>query len=85
MRNINALDALFPKTRQGILAARCAHTGSGAERHRLGVDDVVSKNVPQQSLRRLQDGDLVLRLDYGDYRLQDDAFAEWLKSHELEG
>jgi hypothetical protein len=51
----------------------------------LGVDDAVSKNVPQQSLRRLQDTDLVLRLDYGHYRLQDDAFAEWLKNREPEG
>jgi hypothetical protein len=39
--------------------------------------------VPQKSLRRLQDAELVLRMAHGDYRLQDDAFAEWLRS-ELE-
>jgi hypothetical protein len=38
----------------------------------------------EQSLRRLQDADLVLRRDYGDYQLQDDAFAEWLRNRELE-
>jgi hypothetical protein len=27
---------------------------------------------------------LVLRMDYGDYRLQDDALAEWLRNQELE-
>jgi len=40
--------------------------------------------VPQQSLRRLQDADLVLRMDYGDYRVQDDALAERLRNQELE-
>ena len=42
----------------------------------LGLDEAVAKNVPQQSLRRLQDADLVLRMDYGDYRVQDDAFIK---------
>ncbi len=50
----------------------------------LGLDEAVAKNVPQQSLRRLQDADLVLRMDYGDYRVQDDALAEWLRNQELE-
>jgi hypothetical protein len=50
----------------------------------LGLDKAVAKNVPQQSLRRLQDVDLVLRMDYGDYRVQDDTFAEWLRNRELE-
>lgn len=50
----------------------------------LGLDEPVAKNVPQQSLRRLQDADLVLRMDYGDYRVQDDALAEWLRNQELE-
>jgi len=50
----------------------------------LGLDEAVAKNVPQQALRRLQDADLVLRMDYGDYRVQDDALAEWLRNQELE-
>ena len=50
----------------------------------LGLNETVAKNVPQQSLRRLQDADLVLRMDYGDYRVQDDALAEWLRNQELE-
>jgi hypothetical protein len=27
---------------------------------------------------------LVLRMDCGDYRVQDDAFAEWLRNRELD-
>jgi hypothetical protein len=50
----------------------------------LGLNEAVAKNVPQQSLRRLQAADLVLRMDYGDYRVQDDALAEWLRNQELE-
>jgi hypothetical protein len=50
----------------------------------LGLEEVVAKNVPQQSLRRLQDADLVLRRDYGDYQLQDDAFAQWLRNIDLD-
>lgn len=51
----------------------------------LGLEESVTKSVPQHSLRRLRDADLVLRMDYGDYRVQDDAFAEWMRNRELEG
>jgi hypothetical protein len=50
----------------------------------LGVDHTVSKNVPQKSLRRLQDLELVLRMGYGQYQIQDDAFAEWLRTRDLD-
>jgi hypothetical protein len=50
----------------------------------LEWDHAVTKNVPQQSLRRLQDLGLVIRMDYGQYQMQDDAFAEWLLTHDLE-
>ena len=50
----------------------------------LGVDKAVSKNTPQQSLRRLQEEDIVAKLDHGRYQLQDDAFAEWLRNLELD-
>ena len=50
----------------------------------LGLEDSVSKNVPRQALRRLQDRDIVLRMDYGDYRVQDDALAEWVRACELD-
>ena len=50
----------------------------------LGMGEAVSKNVPRKSLRRLQDMGLVPRTDYGNYQVQDDAFAEWLRNHDLE-
>ncbi len=71
-----------------LMAAGARDLFSEATRHRLGsalgLEEAVAKNVPQQSLRRLQDADLVLRRDYGDYQLQDDAFAEWLGNRDLE-
>jgi hypothetical protein len=45
----------------------------------LGHSKAVSKNVPQKSIQRLQKSDIVLRMDFGEYRVQDDAFAEWLR------
>ena len=50
----------------------------------LGVDQAVSKNTPQQSLRRLQQEDIVVKLDHGHYQLQDDVLAEWLRNFELD-
>jgi hypothetical protein len=50
----------------------------------LGKPNPVDISTPQNSLRRLQDEELVVKLDYGDYQLQDDAFAEWLRNLELD-
>lgn len=51
----------------------------------LGLEESVAKNVPQHSLRRLRNADLVLRMDYGDYRVQDDAFGEWVRNRDFDG
>ncbi len=40
----------------------------------------VGSHLPGQSLKRLQASDLVAKFDYGDYQLQDDAFAQWLRN-----
>jgi hypothetical protein len=50
----------------------------------LGLDKPANKNTPQHALRRLQEENLVAKLDYGNYQLQDDAFAEWLRNLELD-
>lgn len=50
----------------------------------LGLDKPANKNTPQHSLRRLQEENLVAKLDYGNYQFQDDAFAEWLRNLELD-
>jgi len=69
---VSGVTDLFSESSRGRLGAA------------LGLNESVAKNVPQQSLRRLQDADLVLRMDYGDYRVQDDALAEWLRNQALE-
>ncbi len=51
---------------------------------RLGVGQAVSANTTQHALRRLLDTSLVVKLDYGDYELLDQAFAEWVRTLELD-
>jgi hypothetical protein len=81
---------LLPADREvlALIASGVTDLFSEVSRRRLGsalgIDHAVGKNLPQQSLRRLQDSDLVLRLDYGKYQMQDDAFAEWVRNRELE-
>lgn len=88
---INTWERLLPADREvlRLVASGVTDLFSAASRGRLGtalgVEQIVAKNVPQQSLRRLCDADLVLRMDYGDYRVQDDALAEWVRNRELEG
>jgi hypothetical protein len=87
---VNVWRQLLPADREllSLIASGTADLFSEASRgrlgHALGLDEAVTKNVPQQSLRRLQDADLVIRMDYGDYQVQDDAFAEWVRTHLLD-
>jgi hypothetical protein len=87
---VNVWHGLLPADREllRLIVSGVTDLFSESSRRRLGaalgLNETVAKNVPQKSLRRLQDAELVLRMAHGDYRLQDDAFAEWLRS-ELEG
>ena len=38
-----------------------------------------------QALKRLQDQELITRIDVGEHRFQDEAFAEWVKNRGLDG
>jgi hypothetical protein len=82
---------LLPADREvlRLVVAGVTDLFSEASRQRLGealgLNEPVTKSVSQHSLRRLRDADLVLRMDYGDYHVQDDAFAEWVRNRELEG
>ena len=82
---------LLPADREvlRLVVAGVTDLFSEASRRRLGealgLDESATKSVSQHSLRRLRDADLVLRMDYGDYRVQDDALAEWMRNRELEG
>jgi hypothetical protein len=87
---VNVWNGLLAADREllRLIVAGVADLFSEPSRRRLGtalgLDQVVTKNVPQRSLRRLQDMDLVLRMDYGEYQVQDDTFGEWLRNHDLE-
>ena len=87
---VNLWNGLLPADREllRLIVAGITDVFSESSRQRLGtalgMDEAVTKNVPQKSLRRLQDMDLMLRMDYGDYQIQDDAFAEWLRNRDLE-
>jgi hypothetical protein len=87
---VSLWNRLLPADREllRLIVAGVPDLFSEASRRRLGealgFDEPVTKNMPQQSLRRLQDAELVLRMDYGDYRVQDDALAEWLRNRGLE-
>jgi hypothetical protein len=79
---------LLPADREimKLLAGGVTNMHSEAVRSRLGnalgIGKAVSNNTSQQSLRRLQNEDLVVKVDYGDYRVQDEAFAEWLRNQD---
>jgi len=44
----------------------------------------VTKSTSQNALKRLQEADLIVKLEHGQYQLQDDALAEWLRHRKLD-
>lgn len=58
-----------------------ARTRLGKE---LGLRKPAPLDTPRNSLRRLQKEELVVKLEYGRYQIQDDGFVEWLRQLELE-
>ena len=81
---------LLPADRELLSMIASGHTDLFSEASRqclgesLGLDQAVTKNVPQQSLRRLQEADLVIRMDYGNYQIQDDALGEWVRNRDID-
>jgi hypothetical protein len=57
-------------------------------RNRLGEELGLSKaaplDTPKNALRRLLKDELVVKLEYGQYQIQDEGFVEWLRQLELE-
>jgi Mn-dependent DtxR family transcriptional regulator len=41
-------------------------------------------DTPKNALRRLQKDELVVKLEYGHYQIQDEGFVEWLGQLELD-
>ena len=50
----------------------------------LGLGKAAPLDTPKNALRRLQKDELVMKLEYGQYQIQDEGFVEWLRQLELE-
>jgi hypothetical protein len=50
----------------------------------LGLGKAAPLDTPKNALRRLQKDELVVKLEYGHYQIQDEGFIEWLRQLELE-
>jgi hypothetical protein len=50
----------------------------------LGLGKPAPLDTPKNALRRLQKDELVLKLEYGHYQIQDEGFVEWVRQLELE-
>jgi hypothetical protein len=55
------------------------HSAAGLSRLSARVGKTATKNTAAQALRRLQAQNMVTRLSIGDYRVEDEAFAEWIR------
>ncbi|MFC0397008.1 ATP-binding protein [Paraburkholderia rhizosphaerae] len=73
------------KTADQIVIAQLArgetdiHSAAGVKRLTQMLGRVATKNTAAQALRRLQAQNVVTRLAVGDYRIEDEAFAEWIR------
>jgi len=83
-------DRLLPADKAVLraLAQEVSDLHSLAARKRLGEDLGLGKpaplDTPKNALRRLQKDELVMKLEYGHYQIQDEGFVEWLRQLELE-
>jgi hypothetical protein len=50
----------------------------------LGLGKPAPLDTPKNALRRLQKDELVVKLEYGRYQIQDEGFVEWLRQRDLE-
>jgi hypothetical protein len=55
------------------------HGAAGLERLSSMLGITATKNTASHALRRLQAENMVTRLSIGEYRVEDEAFAEWLR------
>lgn len=55
------------------------HSAAGLQRLSELLGKPATKNTAAQALRRLQTDNRVTRLAIGDYRVEDEAFAEWIR------
>ena len=51
----------------------------------LGLPKAPPMNTPAHSLRRLQADNIVTKLAHGEYRFEDEAFAQWIREQGVVG
>lgn len=51
----------------------------------LGLPKAPPMNTPAHSLRRLQADNIVTKLAHGEYRFEDEAFAQWIREQRVMG
>jgi hypothetical protein len=51
----------------------------------IGTGQAVTKSTSSNALKRLQEADLVIKVEHGLYQIQDDALAEWLRNQKYDG
>lgn len=59
------------------------HGAAALERMNALLGKPTTKNTVAHALRRLQAHNAVTRLAFGEYRIEDEAFAEWIRRHSL--
>ncbi|MFS8981063.1 hypothetical protein PO002_42900 [Cupriavidus necator] len=76
-------DRMLPADRAVItmLAKGASDMHSAAGLKQLGdmIGKTATKNTSSQALRRLQAANAIARLSIGEYRIEDEAFAEWIR------
>jgi hypothetical protein len=83
-------DRLLPADKAILraLAQEMNDLHSLAARKRLGEELGLGKpaplDTPKNALRRLQKDELVVKLEYGRYQIQDEGLVEWLRQLDLE-
>lgn len=55
------------------------HSEAGLRRLSELLGNPASRSTASHALRRLQDGNVVTRLERGRYRIEDEAYAEWIR------
>ncbi len=82
-RLLPADQAVLRALTQGVsdLHSLPARERLGAE---LGLGKAAPLDTPKNALRRLQKDELVVKLEYGHYQIEDEGLVEWLRQRELE-
>lgn len=81
---IQQWDALLPadKVMLRMIAENCSDLSGKVAMRRLdcelGLEGGANRNTAQNALRRLMDKTIICKMSHGNYRFEDEAFADWV-------